>query len=41
MNKIIEMSQKSPKKSDPLAKKKPPSKPKIRYFRLTIGEENI
>ena len=33
------MGIKSPKKADPLAKKKPPSMPKIRYFRVIIQDE--
>ena len=40
-NKIISMNQKSPKKVDLLGKKKVASKPKVRYFRITIGEENL
>ena len=31
------MGVRSPKKADPLAKKKPPSQPKVRYLRLIIG----
>ena len=37
MEKVIELGQKKPKKVDPIGKKKGASKPKIRYFKLTIG----
>lgn len=35
------MTQKSPTKIDPLAKKKSPSKPKVRYFRFNFDSNTI